>query len=73
MISCSIVLPKEFDREDVKALEGKLPLIYMVRNEWGELAEKWVKENTPSAEFHSFGSHMMFGDNCRMNKSNIYK
>lgn len=45
---------------DVKALEGKLPLYYIVREEWRENATNWAKANTPSAKVVVMGKHMMF-------------
>jgi len=33
----------------LEATEGKLPLLYIVRKEWGDTVSSWVAENTPSA------------------------
>ncbi|MFS1524028.1 alpha/beta fold hydrolase [Microbulbifer sp. 2304DJ12-6] len=46
--------------EDLIALEGKVPLLYIVRNEMKEVADKWIKANTPSASVVYMGKHMMF-------------
>ncbi|AWF80878.1 alpha/beta hydrolase [Microbulbifer sp. A4B17] len=46
--------------DDLKALEGKIPLLYVVRNEAKEVADKWIKANTPSATTAYMGRHMMF-------------
>ncbi|MGI0117904.1 alpha/beta fold hydrolase [Zooshikella sp. RANM57] len=46
--------------EDLIALEGKMPLLYVVRNEMKEVADKWIKANTPSATTVYMGKHMMF-------------
>ncbi|WKD50714.1 alpha/beta fold hydrolase [Microbulbifer spongiae] len=46
--------------EDLSALEGKLPLLYVVRDEMKEAADKWITANTPSATVVYMGKHMMF-------------
>ena len=46
--------------KDLAALEGKVPLLYVVRDEVKGAAEKWIKANTPSATFAALGKHMMF-------------
>ncbi|MDE1463717.1 alpha/beta fold hydrolase [Spartinivicinus poritis] len=46
--------------EDLIALEGKMPLLYVVRDEKKAVAEKWIKANTPSATTVYMGKHMMF-------------
>ena len=46
--------------KDLVALEGKVPLLYVVRDEVRGVAEKWVNANTPSATFAALGKHMMF-------------
>ena len=46
--------------EDLVKLEGKIPLLYVVREEWKEAANPWIKANTPSAQAEYFGKHMMF-------------
>lgn len=46
--------------DDLKALEGKLPLLYVVREEWEEVVSNWARENTPSARVEAFGKHLMF-------------
>lgn len=46
--------------DDLMALEGKMPLLYIVREEMKEVAEKWITSNTPSATAVYFGKHMMF-------------
>ena len=46
--------------KDLAALEGKVPLLYVVREEVKGVAEKWIKANTPSATFAALGKHMMF-------------
>ncbi|MEM9496027.1 MAG: alpha/beta hydrolase [Pseudomonadota bacterium] len=46
--------------EDLIALEGKVPLLYVVRSEMKDVAERWIKANTPSATAVYMGKHMMF-------------
>lgn len=46
--------------EELIALEGKMPLLYVVRDEIKEVADKWIKANTPSATAVYMGNHMMF-------------
>lgn len=46
--------------EDLKALEGVLPLLYVMRAEWRETVTRWARSHTPSADVEAFGKHMMF-------------
>ncbi|WP_299496713.1 alpha/beta hydrolase [uncultured Shewanella sp.] len=46
--------------EDLKALEGKIPLLYVVRDEMKGVASQWIQANTPSATAVYMGKHMMF-------------
>jgi len=46
--------------KDLVALEGKMPLLYVVRDEWKGVADPWIKANTPSAMSAYFGKHLMF-------------
>lgn len=46
--------------EDLKRLDGKVPLIYVVREEWNDLVASWANTNTPTATVVAFGKHMMF-------------
>jgi pimeloyl-ACP methyl ester carboxylesterase len=41
-------------------LEGKVPIYYIVRDEWASIVESWRKKNTPSAQLTSMGRHLMF-------------
>lgn len=41
-------------------LEGKVPIYYIVRDEWANIVESWRKKNTPSAQLTSMGRHLMF-------------
>ncbi len=44
---------------DLRALNGKLPLLYFVRAEW-VAADHWAKANTPDAVVVRFGKHLSF-------------
>ena len=46
--------------EDLVALEGAMPLLYVVREDWREPSEAWIQANTPSAQASFFGKHLMF-------------
>ncbi len=46
--------------EDLKALDGKTPLLYVVREEMKDVADQWIKANTPHATVVYMGKHMMF-------------
>ncbi|MDZ4095920.1 MAG: alpha/beta hydrolase [Paracoccaceae bacterium] len=46
--------------EDLRGLEGKLPLLYVARTEWAPLVSGWAQANTPSATVEALGKHMMF-------------
>ncbi len=46
--------------KDLKALNNKVPLLYVVREEWKDLGTAWASANTPAAEVVAFGKHMMF-------------
>ncbi len=46
--------------KDLIAVEGKVPLLYVVREESKAVADKWIKANTPSATAAYLGKHMMF-------------
>ncbi len=46
--------------EDLIALEGRIALLYVVREEMQQVADKWIKANTPSAKTAYLGKHMMF-------------
>lgn len=46
--------------KDLVAVEGKIPMLYVVREESKTVADKWIKANTPSASAVYMGKHMMF-------------
>ena len=47
-------------REDLIALNGRVPLLYVVREEMGPRVSRWAARHTPSARVEAFGGHMMF-------------
>jgi non-heme chloroperoxidase len=47
-------------RDDLRALEGRIPLCYLMRADQGKMVAHWARENTPSAQVAAFGEHLMF-------------
>lgn len=47
-------------RTDLRALEGKMPLWYLMREGRYDVAADWARENTPSARIDAYGEHLMF-------------
>jgi non-heme chloroperoxidase len=47
-------------RDDLIALDGRLPLLYLVRKDSGEIVTRWAAEFTPNATIAALGEHMMF-------------
>lgn len=45
---------------DLKALNGKLPLLFVVREEWREVVGEWIERNAPGVELVVMGKHLMF-------------
>jgi len=41
-------------------LSGKLPILYVLREDWSRLARTWIEANTPDASVEVFGKHLMF-------------
>lgn len=41
-------------------LDGQVPVLYYVREEWNDLATRWAAQHAPHAEVVSFGKHLMF-------------
>jgi hypothetical protein len=48
-------------RDELRALEGKIPLCYLMRADREEIVAQWARENTPSAQVTAFG--------CDLNRS----
>lgn len=46
--------------QDLIGLDGTVPLLYVVREEWRDVVGGWAKTHTPSAEVAVMGKHMMF-------------
>lgn len=42
---------------EARLLDGKVPVLYMVREEWAESAGSWLRENAPAAELVTLESH----------------
>ena len=46
--------------DDLKALEGKIPLLYFVREDWRSVVSAWARLHTPSATVAAVGKHIAF-------------
>lgn len=42
---------------EARFLDGKLPVAYMVREEWAETARSWLRDNAPAAQVLTLSSH----------------
>lgn len=47
-------------RNDLIELNNELPLLYVVREEQGDVVRRWAAKHTPNASVVAFGEHMMF-------------
>lgn len=47
-------------RADLRALEGQVPLWYLMREGRGRVVSDWARANTPSARVQAYGEHLMF-------------
>ncbi|KYC16917.1 MULTISPECIES: alpha/beta fold hydrolase [Pseudomonas] len=47
-------------RADLRDLENKVPLLYVVRQDWKHSVPKWSKENTPTASIALMDKHISF-------------
>ena len=45
---------------EAKAMDGRLPVLNVVREEWSEPAVAWMKANVPHSETFVFKGHMHF-------------
>lgn len=45
---------------DLRALEGNMPLWYLLREGQAEIVDRWARVNTPSARVEALGEHLMF-------------
>ena len=48
--------------ETLHGIEGQLPLLLVMREEWKDIVSAHATENLPSAKVVAFGKHMMFWD-----------
>lgn len=46
--------------EQIESLDGDVPMMFVVRDEKGQLAQEWATEHCPSAQVEVFGRHAMF-------------
>ena len=44
----------------VRELDGAVPVLHVIREDWSEVALKWLAKNAPTARTEVFGGHMMF-------------
>lgn len=51
--------------QTLKGLNGKLPLLFVAREEWGRRVADWVKANAPAVELVIMGKHLMFWERSR--------
>ncbi|MEM1248559.1 MAG: alpha/beta hydrolase [Acidobacteriota bacterium] len=42
---------------EAKRLDGAVPVLYMLREDWGQAPVRWLRENTPAAKVARLGSH----------------
>jgi len=47
-------------RADLRALEGQVPLWYLMRDGRDRVVSEWARDNTPSARVQAYGEHLMF-------------
>ena len=47
-------------RDDLVGLDGRIPLLYVVREEQLSVVDEWAQAHTPTARVEGFGGHMMF-------------
>ncbi|MDT5115944.1 MAG: non-heme chloroperoxidase [Mycobacterium sp.] len=48
------------DTAVAESLDGQVPVLYYVREEWSELAKSWATQHAPHAEMSAHGKHLMF-------------
>lgn len=47
-------------RTEFSKLAQRNAVLVVVRDDWRDLAAKWLTAHAPKAEFHAFGGHLMF-------------
>jgi pimeloyl-ACP methyl ester carboxylesterase len=50
---------------DLVALDGKVPMLFVVREEWRDVVTTWRDAHAPSADVAAFGKHLMFWERNR--------
>lgn len=50
---------------DLVALDGKVPMLFVVREEWRDVVTTWRDAHAPSAKVAAFGKHLMFWERSR--------
>ena len=50
--------------EVAKTAAAKLPVLHVVKQQASTAARKWLEANTPDAELHALGGHMMFWEHA---------
>ncbi len=48
---------------EVKAMSEKIPMLFMLREDWLTRAKKWLDENAPNTEAVKVSSHLVFWEN----------
>ena len=51
-------------QDDLVGLDGRVPLLYVVRQEQLTVVDEWAREHTPTARVEGFGGHMMFWEHA---------
>jgi non-heme chloroperoxidase len=46
--------------KDAEKLSGRIPILYLVREEWRPIATDWIGKHTPHSSVTVLGRHMMF-------------
>jgi non-heme chloroperoxidase len=46
--------------QDLTNLDGKMPMLFVIRDEWGDVVRSCAKSHTPGATLKIMGKHMMF-------------
>ena len=48
----------------LKNIDGKLPLLFLIRDSWNAKAFEWIQKNTPTAKVEKISSHAMFWEDA---------
>ncbi|MFW6028280.1 MAG: alpha/beta fold hydrolase [bacterium] len=60
-------------RAELMRLEGRIPFLYVVREDLGDIVANWAKNYTPGAGVAAFGKHLMFRDRAEEFNSILYE